>query len=164
MAATAAAAAADGGMRTWEAATCARWGWFATIWLAWGWQWLWFSSVDEAKAMEAMFDQMAPGQTDVRIVDVWTEYCPFPFSHFVQSYQHMAKHPWIWRSTWYSSAWAPNEKFLNFASWVRCGAAFRRCIDDHDPDLVVSIHPLTQHIPLRVLEQKARQPYLLATR
>lgn len=107
-----------------------------------------------AQALESMFEQLAPGQTDVRIVDIWTEYCPFPFSHFVQAYQHMAKNPWIWRYTWYSSAWAPNENFLNFASRVRCGSAFRKCIDEVDPDLVVSVHPLTQHIPLRVLTQK----------
>jgi len=107
-----------------------------------------------AQALESMFEQLAPGQTDVRIVDIWTDYCPFPFSHFVQGYQAMAKNPWIWRYTWYSSAWAPNENFLNFCSRVRCGKAFRRCIDEHDPDLVVSVHPLTQHIPLRVLTQK----------
>lgn len=34
---------------------------------------------------------------------------------------------------------------------VRNGAKFKRCISDYSPDLVVSLHPLTQHLPLHVM-------------
>lgn len=57
-----------------------------------------------AQAMESMLEQVAPGATDVRIVDVWTQYCPFPFNNFVKSYQYMAKHPWMWGVSWYATA------------------------------------------------------------
>jgi len=107
-----------------------------------------------AQAMESMIEAVAPGVTDVRIVDVWTEYCPWPFSNFVESYQYLAKHPNMWGLSWYASAWRPYMYLLDNLSRIRCTAGFRRCIDEHDPDLVVSIHPLTQVVPLAVLEQK----------
>ena len=107
-----------------------------------------------AQAMEAMLDQVAPGATDVRIVDVWTDYTPWPFSHFVKGYSAMAKNPWIWRLSWYSSCHFPNKHFLETFADLRCTKAITRCINDHDPDLVVSVHPLTQSIPLKILEKK----------
>ena len=107
-----------------------------------------------AQAMESMLEQVAPGSTDVRIVDVWTDYCPWPFNGFVPSYQFMAKHPWMWKLSWWSSATFPMRQILEVGSRIGCTRQFRRCIDDHEPDLVVSIHPLTQQIPLQVLAQK----------
>lgn len=107
-----------------------------------------------AQAMESMLEQVAPGATDVRIVDVFTDYAPWPYSKFVAGYAGMAKNPWVWRLSWYGSATYPGMKLLDIVSNARCQSAFRRCIEDHDPDLVVSIHPLTQLIPLNVLEKK----------
>lgn len=34
---------------------------------------------------------------------------------------------------------------------VRNGALFRQCMLDYSPDMVVSLHPLTQHLPLHVI-------------
>jgi hypothetical protein len=34
---------------------------------------------------------------------------------------------------------------------LACHARFRDCIESHAPDLVISVHPLCQDIPLRVL-------------
>lgn len=107
-----------------------------------------------AQALESMIEQVAPDATDVRIVDVLTDYCPWPFDSSVQAYQTFAKHPFVWRLSWYASAWTPYMKFLDFVTTIRCANGFRRCLDEHDPDLVVSIHPLTQAIPLTVLERK----------
>ena len=78
-----------------------------------------------AQAMESMLEQVAPGSTDVRIVDVWTDYCPFPFNGFVPSYQFMAKHPWMWKLSWYSSATFPMRHILELSSRIGCSRQFR---------------------------------------
>ena len=33
---------------------------------------------------------------------------------------------------------------------AQCGAGFKRCIGAYDPDMVVSLHPLCQNLPLKV--------------
>ena len=50
-----------------------------------------------AQAMESMMEQLAPGACDVRIVDVFTDYCPWPFNKFVPGYAVMAKNAWMWK-------------------------------------------------------------------
>ena len=107
-----------------------------------------------AQALESMLEQVAPGATDVSIVDIWTDYCPWPYNTFVSSYQYMAKHSWMWGMSWHWSAIYPNMALLNILSKARCEAAFRRCFDDVQPDLIVSVHPLTQAIPLHILANK----------
>ena len=106
-----------------------------------------------AQALEAMFDGLRPGEVDVKIVDVWTEYCPWPYNKFVPGYQTMAKNPWMWKYSWYLSAMPPIMKTMNFCTHRLCHRAFDRCLREHDPDMVVSLHPLTQSIPLNVLER-----------
>eukprot|EP00966_Prymnesium_polylepis_P005208 119903-Prymnesium_polylepis.1 len=64
-------------------------------------------------------------------------------------YPFLCKNPWMWRLAYHSSKlfeipWAIETR-------LRCGAAFKQCVADYEPDLVVSLHPLTQHLPLRVM-------------
>mmetsp|Transcript_2102 Transcript_2102/g.5918 ORF Transcript_2102/g.5918 Transcript_2102/m.5918 type:complete len:349 (+) Transcript_2102:664-1710(+) len=44
-----------------------------------------------------------------------------------------------------------------FITTLRCKRAFERCIDDNQPDMVVSLHPLTQTIPLGILSRRERE-------
>jgi len=107
-----------------------------------------------AQALESMLEAIRPGETEVSIVDVYTDYCPWPFNKFVSGYQVMATHDWMWKYSWYGSAMAPIRVTMTAITTLRCKGAFERCINDHEPDLVVSLHPLTQSIPLGVLEKQ----------
>ena len=60
-----------------------------------------------AQALESMLDGLRPGETDVRIVDVFTEYCPWPYNKFVPGYQVMATHSWMWKYSWHATAITP---------------------------------------------------------
>ena len=40
---------------------------------------------------------------------------------------------------------------------IRCGARFRRYIREYDPDMVVSLHPLCQNLPLAILRRQQRE-------
>ena len=33
---------------------------------------------------------------------------------------------------------------------TQCGGGFKQCIGSYDPDMVVSLHPLCQNLPLKV--------------
>lgn len=106
-----------------------------------------------AQAMESMIEQVAPGLCEVSVVDVFTEYCPWPYNTFVPGYQFMAKNPWVWKVSWYGSAVPVCMHTVDFFNRLRCASAFRKCIEDHQPDLVVSLHPLTQALPLHAMER-----------
>ena len=106
-----------------------------------------------AQAMESMLEQIAPGTCEVSIVDIFTEYTPWPFCKFVPGYTEMAKNPWMWKYSWHLSAVIPCMHFCSFVGNLRCGRSMKRCLDDYDPDLVLSLHPLTQALPIEALER-----------
>ena len=146
-----------------------------------------------AQAVESMIEQVRPGATDVRIVDVFTDYCPWPYNKFVTGYQTMAKNPWMWQYSWHTSAvpvvmngkaplpsfarppmspspklhpkWTPLSirtvhvflAVMNFFTQLRCGPAVEQCLREHQPDMIVSLHPLTQALPLTQLERMAKR-------
>lgn len=41
----------------------------------------------------------------------------------------------------------------SFETRLRNGAKFERCISEYSPDLIVSLHPLTQHLPLHTIRK-----------
>ena len=104
--------------------------------------------------MEAMLQQLAPGATDVQIVDIFTEHCPWPYNKFVPGYAWMSKNSWSWKYSWHASAKIPPWRFFNTwctAEYLR--PSFKRVFEEMQPDLVVSLHPLTQHVSLQALDQ-----------
>lgn len=42
-----------------------------------------------------------------------------------------------------------SQEFMN----IRCHKRFQEMFEDYDPDLIVSVHPLCQEVPLRVLDK-----------
>ncbi|CAM9332239.1 unnamed protein product, partial [Discosporangium mesarthrocarpum] len=106
-----------------------------------------------AQALKAAFDELYPGAIDVEIVDVWTEHAPWPLNKFVESYQFMAKHPLLWKAFWEYGRFPPARFATELISNIQCHKRFRWCIKDSDPDLVVSVHPLCQDLPMKVMKK-----------
>jgi len=103
-----------------------------------------------AQALEAAVQTLRPdGDVDVKILDIWTEHGVWPYNKMAAGYPFLCKHPWTWRLAYYSSMFCELPWVLE--TRVRNGAKFKRCISDYSPDLVVSLHPLTQHLPLHVM-------------
>ncbi|CAM9732018.1 unnamed protein product, partial [Chrysoparadoxa australica] len=105
-----------------------------------------------AQAIEAAFEDLYEGEINVDMVDIWTEHSAWPTSHSVPAYQYAAKNPMIWRALYEYSRFPPtrwwNDKVLHFRNFKR----FTECIQEYEPDLVISVHPLCQTLPLRVLK------------
>lgn len=109
-----------------------------------------------ANALDAMVQSMRPkGDVDVKIVDIWTEHSAFPHNFMAKGYPFLCKNPWMWRVLYYLSI--PYEPVWALETRLRCGANFKKCIGEYSPDLVVSLHPLCQHLPLTVMNSLAKE-------
>ena len=101
-----------------------------------------------ALALQAAM-QRKQNDVDVKIVDIWTEHAAWPHSKYAAGYPFLCKYPFMWKALFYGSQlfeipWAADCR-------LRCGARFKQCIEDYHPDLVVSLHPLCQHLPMQVI-------------
>ncbi|GKZ00173.1 hypothetical protein MPSEU_000970500 [Mayamaea pseudoterrestris] len=111
-----------------------------------------------ANALKDAFDVLFPGRIVCDICDIYTEYGPFwPYNDYPGMYKVMAKNTWSW------------DLFFKFGStsfgeWVNkvclelfCFGPFRECMardacnTGKRADLVISVHPLCQDLPLRIL-------------
>lgn len=105
-----------------------------------------------ALALEAAFDILFPGKIEVDIVDIWTEYASYPYNRFVPGYQYLAKNPILWKALWEYGKFPPARLATEISVTLQCFNQFKQCLEDYDPDLVISVHPLCQELPLRCLK------------
>ena len=76
----------------------------------------------------------------------------------------MVKNPWLWRLSFRSS----EPKILHEAMFTGytaiVGRRFAQAFQEYKPDLIVSVHPLMQHVPLKVLARMKDQPSFLGSK
>lgn len=111
-----------------------------------------------AQALSAAFEQLYPGRIHSLIVDFWTEIVGKPFENFPESYSFLAKNPPLWRAAWNYGKFPLTRRLTEEFSNVVGNRNFRNALADFSPHLIVSVHPLTQFIPLRVLRAMPRRP------
>ena len=107
------------------------------------------------------------------IVDIYTEYGPvWPYNDYVSIYKYMAAHPWMWKLLYEFGQSDFGLWFNQFMLELFCTEAFTKCINrvppptndnnknyNNDPpshrqgraDMILSVHPLTQDLPLKIL-------------
>ena len=126
-----------------------------------------------ANALRDALDVLYPSQFAVDIVDIYTDYGPFPYNQYVAGYKIMAEYSSLWDWFYHFGATplglALNEFFLD----VFCFEPFQECIGRCTPlgadvsaadaksqscrttgrraDMVVSVHPLCQDETLKIL-------------
>ncbi|GAB5357908.1 hypothetical protein AAMO2058_000414900 [Amorphochlora amoebiformis] len=103
-----------------------------------------------ARALVDAFNLLRPGEIETEIVDVWTDIAPKPFNNFVQNYQYLAQRPLLWRSLYGFGRWGPFRRSSNEWTNLACNEPFTDFIAEKDPDMIISVHPLCQFVPLRV--------------
>lgn len=111
-----------------------------------------------AEALSAAFHKLFPNQIETFITDFWTEIVGRPFAHFPQGYSFLAKNPPLWRAAWNYGRFPITRRLTEEFSNVVGNRNFRQALNEFAPDLVVSVHPLTQFIPLRVLRTLEHPP------
>lgn len=106
-----------------------------------------------AQALSKAVEALSPGQWQCDIVDIWTDYAAWPYKNFVSYYAFMAKHPILWRAMW---IWG-KFPLTRYAQEIHCDllnyARFAEFIEERLPetDAIVSVHPLCQTLPLKIL-------------
>ena len=89
-------------------------------------------------------------------VDVWTNHTPYPFNQLPKTYSFMVRNSLMWRIGYYGQ----QPRFIHVptqtVSSLFVSKQVAEAFDQYQPDLVVSVHPLMQLVPLRVLRQQAR--------
>ena len=113
-----------------------------------------------ANALRDAFDVLYPGRIKCDIVDIYTDYGPFwPYNDYVALYKFMAKYPITWE-IFYNFGCTPFGLWLNeFLLETFCFEPFKECMardscgTSKRADMVVSVHPLCQDIPLKILAE-----------
>jgi 1,2-diacylglycerol 3-beta-galactosyltransferase len=96
------------------------------------------------------------GHFDVRVQDMFADHCPWPLSEFPGTYKFLMKNPWMWRAIYYSSQYGTAQLMKAITFLIKPFA--HQEILDREPDVIVSVHPMMQHVPIKMLSQAGRPP------
>lgn len=104
-----------------------------------------------ARALEAELQAQRPG-TEVLIVDLLTDHISRPFSFLPKTYDTIVNRaPRLWHALWRMTARArvggPTTALVSHLSRPK----LERLLADTRPDLVISVHPLVNHLMLPIL-------------
>ncbi|CAI5469698.1 unnamed protein product [Closterium sp. Yama58-4] len=107
-----------------------------------------------AEAIKSTFELEYGDKYEVTIIDLWKEHTPWPFNQMPKSYSFLVRHETLWKVAFY----ATKPKFVHQPQMAATSAFVAREVskglDKYKPDVIVSVHPLMQHIPLRVLRSR----------
>ncbi|GAB4547987.1 MAG: glycosyltransferase [Anaerolineae bacterium] len=116
-----------------------------------------------AEAIAEAVTHLYGDEITVRIVDAWRRHAPWPLNQIPDLYPWLVSDGlWLWNALWRTDGrtWSPQLISQLFTPLVRRSAM--RLFRAEAPDLVVSVHPIINHIPLRVLRHdlKTDIPYV----
>lgn len=107
-----------------------------------------------AEAIRSAFNEEYGDDYQVFITDLWTDHTPWPFNQLPRSYNFLVKHGNLWKMTYYASA----PRFIHQSNFAATSAFIAREVAKglmkYQPDIIISVHPLMQHVPLRILKGK----------
>ncbi|GAB2286650.1 Monogalactosyldiacylglycerol synthase 1, chloroplastic [Dionaea muscipula] len=107
-----------------------------------------------AEAIKAAFHEEFGDDYQVFVTDLWSDHTPWPFNQLPKSYNFLVKHGPLWKVTYYGSA----PRVVHQSNFAATSALIAREVAKglmkYQPDIIISVHPLMQHVPLRVLRAK----------
>ncbi|KAH0487977.1 MAG: hypothetical protein KVP17_004017 [Porospora cf. gigantea B] len=106
-----------------------------------------------SEALKDAFELFYEGSVCLETVDLWTEHGSFPVNQMVPSYRVMMNNPWLWFATYHS---VPNKRALRLFTdtlYLMNHQYVKEYLLEEEPDVVISVHPLCNHVPLRILRE-----------
>ncbi|KAF8400594.1 hypothetical protein HHK36_013893 [Tetracentron sinense] len=110
-----------------------------------------------AEAIRDAFRLEFGDEYEVFVKDVWKEYTGWPLNDMERSYKFMVKHVQLWKIAFHGTS----------PPWIHClylaaiAAFYAKEVEaglmEYKPDIIISVHPLMQHIPLWVLKRQGLQ-------
>ncbi|KAG8381950.1 hypothetical protein BUALT_Bualt05G0025900 [Buddleja alternifolia] len=90
----------------------------------------------------------------VFVTDLWTDHTPWPFNQGPKSYNFLVKHGTLWRMAYYASTPRVIHQSYFAATSTFIARKVAKGLMKYQPDIIISVHPLMQHVPLRILRAK----------
>ena len=107
-----------------------------------------------AEALASAFSEQYGARHQVDIIDLWMDHTRWPISQMPKAYRFMANDaPWLYELVYRTCERPQAMKQVMNAVWRWTRRPIRRAIETYSPDLIVSVHPMLQEIPLRILAQ-----------
>lgn len=100
----------------------------------------------------------------IHVVDLWSSSSPWPLCNMPKSYFFLVKNPWLWRLSFRCSEPEILHEALFTGYTALVGRRFAKAFHENEPSLIVSVHPLMQHVPLKVLARMKAESSFVAAR
>ncbi|XP_019103641.2 monogalactosyldiacylglycerol synthase, chloroplastic [Beta vulgaris subsp. vulgaris] len=107
-----------------------------------------------AEAIKAAFYEEFGDDYQVFVTDLWSEHTPWPFNQLPKSYNFLVKHGPLWKMTYYGTAPRVIHQSNFAATSMFIAREVAKGLMKYKPDIIISVHPLMQHVPLRVLRSR----------
>ncbi|XP_052204087.1 probable monogalactosyldiacylglycerol synthase, chloroplastic [Diospyros lotus] len=107
-----------------------------------------------AEAIKAAFNEEFGDEYEVFVTDLWTDHTPWPFNQLPRSYSFLVKHGPLWKMTYYASAPRVVHQSNFAATSMFIARKVAKGLMKYQPDIIISVHPLMQHVPLRILRTR----------
>ncbi|KNA07544.1 hypothetical protein SOVF_170830 [Spinacia oleracea] len=104
-----------------------------------------------AEAIKAAFNEEFGDDYQVFVTDLWSEHTPWPFNQLPRSYNFLVKHGPLWKMMYYGTSPRVIHQSNFAATSVFIAREVARGLMKYQPDIIISVHPLMQHVPLRIL-------------
>ncbi|KAF7838742.1 monogalactosyldiacylglycerol synthase 2, chloroplastic-like [Senna tora] len=110
-----------------------------------------------AEAIRAAFRMEFGDEYRIFVKDVWKEYTGWPLNNMERSYKFMVKHAQLWKVAFHSTSprWIHSMYLAAFAAYY--AKEVETGLMEYKPDIIISVHPLMQHIPLSILKWQGLQ-------
>ena len=115
-----------------------------------------------AQALKAGYEELYPERFQIDIVDVITDYLPFPLNQIPKTYPFLSNDaPWMWKFLYGSQdPLSFGNGLMVTGSWLAQDGV-RRLFAEKRPDLIVSVHPLFQLVSQWVMaKMQWRAPFV----
>ncbi|XP_009595112.1 monogalactosyldiacylglycerol synthase 2, chloroplastic-like [Nicotiana tomentosiformis] len=110
-----------------------------------------------AEAIRDAFHLEFGDEYNIFVKDVWKEYTGWPLNSMEQQYKFMVKHVQLWRVAFHSTS----PRWIHSSYLAAIAAFYAKEVEaglmEYKPDIIISVHPLMQHIPLWVLKWQGLQ-------
>ncbi|XP_061368079.1 probable monogalactosyldiacylglycerol synthase, chloroplastic isoform X2 [Gastrolobium bilobum] len=107
-----------------------------------------------AEAIKAAFYEEFGDDYQVFVTDLWADHTPWPFNQLPRSYSFLVKHGPLWKMTYYGTAPRVVHQSNFAATSTFIAREVAKGLMKYQPDIIISVHPLMQHVPLRILRSK----------
>lgn len=110
-----------------------------------------------AEAIRDAFKLEFGDEYNIIVKDVWKEYTGWPLNDMERQYKFMVKHVQLWKVAFHSTS----PKWIHSMYLAAIAAFYAKEVEaglmEYKPDIIISVHPLMQHIPLWVLKWQGLQ-------